>query len=1080
MSNKESPDFLRSGGEMGQLVRSVDWARTPLGPVELWPQSLRTTVSLCLSSTFPILIAWGPERVQIYNDSYRPICGDKHPQSMGQRFNECWASALPVVGHIVDRAQSGQGSYLENLRMFLDRNGYLEEAFMTFSFSPVQDESGEVGGLFHPITEVTEKMLSSRRSRVLRDLSASIRDAKSLTQIAARLADGYAEYALDLPFWQLYALNEDGSGGQLLGGAGLPNGHVPDSLWPFHQLVTHRAPIAEIDIAGRLAAWEGGPYPEPPHTAVLIPLEPLGAAVPVACLVAGVSARRALDPTYRAFYESLGSTVTSALASVRAYELEQQRAAALVEIDRAKTSFFSSVSHEFRTPLTLMLGPLEHLVATVSRVDQREELEVVQRNGLRLLKLVNTLLDFSRIEAGRIHASFEPVDLAVLTSDLASTFRSLVEKAGLFLTVDCTPLLEPLWVDREMFEKIVFNLLSNAFKFTLEGGITVALRPRDKTVELSITDTGTGIPAHELPRIFERFHRVQGAVGRSYEGSGVGLALVHELVNLHGGEIRAASRFGEGTTFAVVLPMGTAHLTEEQLQAARTIRSARTAARTYVGEAEHWSASSGNALAVTTGEQLAPSSRHQGVTGRIVVADDNADMRAYITKLLQGQFSVEALPDGLAALDAIRSEPPDLVLSDVMMPGLDGFGLLAALKGDPRTSNIPVILLSARAGEEATIEGIRAGASHYLVKPFNARELIARIEGTIMIARAQARLSEVLETVTDAFFVTDRDWRFVHTNASHERLSHRDRAEIVGRTLWEVFPDAADPASKYWNELSRCMRERLAVRFEDYYAPLDIWTDVQAYPGPEGGIAAFCRDISIEKREGQRLQREAEFQQQLVGIVSHDLRNPLNTVLIGASSLLDRDDLDAFTVRVVVRIQAATERATRLVRDLLDFTQARLGGGIAIARRSMDFHVCVENAVDEMRAAFPAREILFTRDGVDSNGQWDSDRLIQVVHNLLTNALKYGAAAAPVMISSRTNAAGATLFVHNMGEPIPDSDLPTLFEPMRRGAGRTDSVGGSVGLGLYIVQQIVRAHGGDVSVRSTSDAGTTFTVQLPS
>ncbi|HEX5655812.1 MAG TPA: hypothetical protein VFX59_01400, partial [Polyangiales bacterium] len=298
-----SPDWLAGGGEMGALIRAMDWSRTPLGPVERWPQSLRTTVSLCLSSTFPILIAWGPERVQLYNDAYRPICGEKHPQSMGQPFNECWASALEAVGAIVDRAQSGTGSYLENLRMFLDRYGYLEEAFMTFSFSPIRDESGRVGGLFHPITEVTEKMLSARRTQALRELSTSLGDAKSLADIAARLQAMQPQLQLDAPFVQCYEL----ASGQRLAGS------LDRELesWP-------RAAELSVQIPC-------GPYPEPVRQAVVLPLQPPGTTAPVLLLVAGVSARRELDASYRAFYDQLASTVTTALANVLAYEQEQQR-----------------------------------------------------------------------------------------------------------------------------------------------------------------------------------------------------------------------------------------------------------------------------------------------------------------------------------------------------------------------------------------------------------------------------------------------------------------------------------------------------------------------------------------------------------------------------------------------------------------------------------------------------------------------------------------------------------------------------------------------------------------------------------
>ena len=236
--------------------------------------------------------------------------------------------------------------------------------------------------------------------------------------------------------------------------------------------------------------------------------------------------------------------MATAIANARAYEEERKRAEALAEIDRAKTAFFSNVSHEFRTPLTLMLGPLEDELRENSK--GRERIEIAHRNSLRLLKLVNTLLDFAQIEAGRIEAVYEPTDLAAATAELASVFRSAIEKAGLRLVVDCPPLPEEMYVDREMWEKIVLNLLSNAFKFTFEGEIKVSLRLCRERVELSVSDTGAGIPAAELSHIFERFHRVRGTDSRTHEGTGIGLSLVQELARIHGGGVQVRSVEGQG------------------------------------------------------------------------------------------------------------------------------------------------------------------------------------------------------------------------------------------------------------------------------------------------------------------------------------------------------------------------------------------------------------------------------------------------------------------------------------------------------------------------------------------------------
>jgi PAS domain S-box-containing protein len=777
MNDRLSPeltDFLAGGGEMAKLVRAKDWSGTPLGPIGTWPQSLRTTVSLCLASTFPISIAWGAGHVQIYNDGYWPICGGKHPHSMGQDFAECWASAWPVIGKAFDRGLAGEASYLENQRLFLDRNGYLEETFFTFSFSPILDETGGVGGLFHPVIEQTAKMLSERRTRALRDLAAKTGKAKTVGDVLQLAAEILSDYDLDVPFALFYRIDADGTAASLAAGTGLPPGTSasPERLevaaasagWPLAEAMHTNTEVEIADLAKRFGKLTCGPYPEPPHTAFVMPIAQPGSAAAIAVMVAGVSARLPLNEMYRGFYDLIAATVTAAVANAHAYEEEKHRAEALAELDRAKTTFFSNVSHEFRTPLTLMLGPLEDALgdpgSDLSAL-QRPNLEVAHRNALRLLKLVNTLLDFSRIEAGRQQAAFQPTDLAAVTAELASNFRSACDKAGLALTVDCAALPGPVHVDRAMWEKIVLNLLSNAFKFTFAGGIAVTLRPDGAdSVKLAVRDSGIGIPEAELPRLFERFHRVESAQGRTHEGSGIGLALVQDLVKLHGGHIRVESAIGQGSVFRVSIPLGTAHLPPDGIRDAAAPPSTSLRADAFVEEALRWlpegSRDAARDIAVAD-PQASPMFADGAGRPRAVLADDNADMRAYVTRILEaGGYEVVAVADGQAALAAARSgTPPDLVLSDVMMPKLDGFGLLQALRGDPALREVLVILLSARAGEEARLEGLAAGADDYMVKPFSARELRARVDGAVRLSRLR-RASAARERELHAALVAEQ------------------------------------------------------------------------------------------------------------------------------------------------------------------------------------------------------------------------------------------------------------------------------------------------------------------------------------
>jgi signal transduction histidine kinase len=758
--------WLVGGGKMGELVRSIDWSKTPLGPIESWPQSLRTTVSLCLASNFPISLAWGPNHVQIYNDGYWPICGEKHPHSMGQDFSECWASAWPVIGEAFAHALRGETSFLENQRIFLDRNGYLEETFFTFSFSPIRDETG-IAGLFHPVTETTARMLSERRTRALRDLSARTVKAKTMEETCTLAAEALADYPLDLPFVLFYLVAEESKEARLIASAGLPHESLPspthvdlgtpqNSTWPLAEASVSAQAQRVENLEMRFGRFSCGEYSESQKEAIVLPITSPGCERPVGFLVAGVSPRLALDEPYLAFYGLLATAVTSEVANARAYQEERKRAEALAEIDRAKTAFFSNVSHEFRTPLTLMLGPLEDELAECDRSlprVSRERLETAHRNSLRLLKLVNTLLDFSRIEAGRTQASYEPTDLANFTQELASVFRSAIEKGGLNLVIDCPPLPEPVYVDREMWEKIVLNLLSNAFKHTFEGSISVTLRWREDHIEFAVADTGVGIPAVELPRLFERFHRVKEAKSRTHEGTGIGLALVRELVYQHGGTINVESLEGRGSTFMVAIKTGKTHLPLDRLAAARALTSTATRATAYVEEALHWLPNATESCDLPSFDERTSSgvltSRDaaalSAVRPRILLADDNADMREYVSRLLAERYDVQSVPDGLAALAAARERPPDLLLTDIMMPGLDGFGLLRELRANPKTKTLPVVLLSARAGEESTVEGLNAGADDYLSKPFSAQELLARVRTHLELARVRREWANRLE-----------------------------------------------------------------------------------------------------------------------------------------------------------------------------------------------------------------------------------------------------------------------------------------------------------------------------------------------
>ncbi|MFS8065091.1 MAG: ATP-binding protein [Byssovorax sp.] len=1126
----DSLDWLVGGGEMGKLIRATDWSTTALGPLAAWPQSLRTMVSVCLASNFPMCLAWGPGFVQLYNDGYRPICGAKHPGSMGQDFSACWASTWPVIGEAFNRARAGEAQFLENRRMFLDRNGYLEETWFTFSFSPIRDETGDVGGIFHPVTETTARMLSERRVRALRDLATRAGEAQTIEEACALITGTLATHAFDLPFVLLYLIDAKATRAHLAGAVGLEPGAAASPLvvdlcalgdagWPLARALAQRRIERVDDLDRRFGALGCGPYPEPPQAAFVCPIHPPGLERPIALLVAGVSARLALDDVYRDFYDMLASEVTTAVSGARAYQEERKRADALAQIDRVKTTFFSNVSHELRTPLTLILAPVEDsLVDTGDPLSprQRQRQETIHRNALRLLKHVNTLLDFSRIEAGRIQASFEPLDLSALTADLASNFRSAIERAGLRLVVDVPPSPEDVHVDREMWEKIVLNLVSNALKFTFEGEIEVSLRATAEHAVLTVRDTGTGIPEEELPRVFERFHRVQGARSRSHEGTGIGLSLVQELVRLHGGTIHAESSTLQGTTFTVTIPRGKAHLPADRVGATRPLDSTSTGAAPFVEEARSWLLDAPSTpLEVCpdiAAEHVTPG-KEAGRRARILVVDDNADMRNYITSLLSRTWSVTAVADGITALQTARNDPPELVLSDVMMPGLDGFQLLGALREDERTKTIPILLLSARAGAEARVEGLLAGADDYLIKPFSARELVARVRTTLSLSR----LRRELEKKQAELLVLGED-----------RL--RLAQEATGLGIWEMDPEM--------KKLS-CNEECLALLglppgssldYEGFLHALHpddrarVHEAVQraVHPASDGVYAIEYRTVSLhggvercvaarghlvdagagrprrfvgtilditERAElmarEQKARAAAEeanrLKDEFLATLSHELRTPLNAIMGWASILSGALPSTAKLARGLEVIERNAQAQKAIIEDILDVSRI-VTGNLRIEPEPVDLDAVIKDSLDIIlpSAAAKSIDVSYPRGSGPCCLVGDPQRLRQIVWNLLSNAVKFTPIGGHVEVGLERASGAVRLRIKDTGEGIPPELLSLVFDRFRQADSSTTRRHGGLGLGLSIVRHLVELHGGEARAESPGKGqGATFTIELP-
>jgi len=770
-----APEVTR--GEMARRFREFDWSSTPIGPAEFWPESWRNAVHIILDSSFPTALALGKkELIYFYNDAFIELAGaSRHPSALGLpvpvAWKEIWEQILlPRFTHTLT---TGDPTGEADLLMPLERSGYLEETFITFSFAALRDDQNLPSGIFCTAIENTRRIIAERQINCLRALAARSSFAETpeaACQSATATLEGYPR---DLPFAALYLVERSGKRAYLAGTAGLTS--VPNTFSPTIELTEDNAcAVAQVALTrttkllGDVQPIIAGVIRTPeltPQQAFALPITSPTSQHVAAVLIAGVNPMRPLEES-RAFHELIANHLETAISSAQAKQHVREQAQALADLDRAKTVFFSNISHELRTPLTLLLGPLDDLLARASLEEtDRKLLEIARRGGGRLLKLVNSLLEFSRLEAGRIDASYEPTDLASLTTDLASVFRSAFERAGITLTLDCPKLPENVFVDRDMWEKIVLNLVSNAFKFTLQGEVRVTQQAVGDTVELQVSDTGCGVAAEDLPRLFERFFRGRTPHARTHEGSGIGLSLVQELVKLHGGSIDARSELGVGTTISLRIPRGSAHLAADRIGARRTLERARIGALPFVEEALGW-VPKAERTAVSEARQSSPVARapSEAERARVLVVDDNADMRSYLCGLLGDRWQVETEPDGAAALERIRRHPPDLIIADVMMPVMDGFGLLRAIRADDAISKVSVMLLSARAGEEASAEGLRAGADDYVTKPFSARELIARIESRL----AQARLHAAERRGREAAEEANRARDIFFTMLSHE------------------------------------------------------------------------------------------------------------------------------------------------------------------------------------------------------------------------------------------------------------------------------------------------------------------------
>ncbi|MBL0726446.1 ATP-binding protein [Piscinibacter sp. HJYY11] len=1093
--------------EMARRMRAFDWSASDLGQPEHWPQNLRIALNLCLTTRFPMVLWWGQSLTMLYNDAYISFLGDaKHPRVLGRPGREGWPEIWDVIGPLLDGVMTtGIPTVPEDTPFFFNRRLPREEVYVRYTYSPILSVDGtRVEGVFTPCTETTGQVIGPRRLESLRKLGLRNAEVRSVEGACRLTVQALATNRHDVPFAAVYRV--DGGHARLAASThALPPSQLPPTVpldraagtpWPLATVVRTREVVELADLAPAGLSLPGGPYPEPATCALLLPIPASTREGLAGVLIAGVSPRQPLDAAYRIFFDMVARHIGTAIADAQASEHERARAESLAQLDRAKTEFFSNVSHEFRTPLTLMLGPLDEAMSRAPE-PARESLRVVQRNGERLLKLVNTLLDFARIESGRANARYQQTDVADLTADLASSFRAACERAGLSLRVHLPPEPAWAWVDRDMWEKVVLNLLSNAVKYTLAGEIVVTVDITDERLRLQVADTGVGIPADSLERVFERFHRVQDGRGRSHEGSGIGLALVHELVKLHGGSIRVESEIDRGSIFTVDVPTGYAHLPIEQVERSPDAAGPSHHSRSYVQEALGW---------LLEPEATEPAVAVPGLKrARVLLADDNADLRHYVQRLLEPEHEVVTAHDGVEALALAREARPDLVVTDMMMPRLDGFGLMRALREDASLQSVPILMLSARAGEEARIEGRQAGADDYLVKPFSARELRSRVSsllaGEVIRSHAIASLREhsdqmaaLLNHAPVGAVLIGADFRILQANPVALPVFSNVEGGIVGRDLGEVMHLLWD--KPFADKVERIFRHTL-VTGEPYAAPETAerrrdrgvveyyeWR-VDRIPMPDGGHGLVCylRDISRQVLARKELEashaalRDVDDRKSaFIATLSHELRNPLAPLRNGLE-ILRRVNDPAMQERVRSMMDRQLTHMVRLIDDLLDVSRISRGK-VELQRRHVSLVQVLQHALEasrpfveqaghELKVELPSEHIVVHA---------DLTRLAQVFINLLNNAAKFTPSGGTVSVRVDHEGGQALVRIADTGlgiDPALQQQVFDMFTQVHRSQG-------GLGIGLALARGLAQMHDGDITLRSAGRGqGSEFTVHIP-
>ena len=1021
------PDWLTSGGEMGKLIRVMDWSRTPVGPIELWPQSLKTAVNILLNSRHPMFIWWGRELTNIYNDAHMPMLGARHPQALGRSAPNVWADVWPVVGPQAEVVmRECRATCNESILLVMERHGYTEEAYFTFSYSPAPDDAGSVGGVFCAVTENTARVLDERRLKTLRDLGErSLAEAKTVEQACRVAAVTLADNLHDFPFALIYLLDEDGKRARLCETVNLPAGTKAspatvtvgsgDDGWNFSRVIeTSQSQIVE-DLEKRFGRLPAGPWADDwAKRALALPLAKTGAQeLPAGFLVAGTSPRLAFNDDYRSFLDLAAGQIAKAISNARAYEEERKRAEALAEIDRAKTVRLSNVSHEFRTPLTL----------------QAED------------------------AIGQLASIVESSDDAIVSKDLNGVIMS--------------------------WNKGAEKLFGYAAEEVIGKSLMILIPPDRADEETRILESvrrGEKIDHYETVR-------------RRKDGALVKISLTVSPIRDKEGAVIGASKIARDINERKQVEQALAesarqqralYLLADHLHRAQSLDDVYNAALDAILDALQCDRASillfddAGVMRFAGWRDLSEGYR-KAVEGHSPWKPDEK----YPEPICLNDVDVAEIDDSLKAV--VKAEGIGAVAFIPLVSRGKLIGKFMTYFNAPHVISDDEIALSLTIARQLAF-GIERKRGEELLWQKAAQLTLITNTAPVFMAHcdAQARFKFVNKPYAERFGLTPEDCigkRFSEVVGAEAYESLRQYIEVA----LSGEPVDFEVEVPYAAIGRRFMHSSYAPEFDangkvvGFVAAI---TDVSERKKTEEEIARLLTEEQAAREVAEQATRAKD---EFLALVSHELRSPLNAMLGWNRLLRSQRGDDPEIAKVTETVERSGKAQLQLIEDLLDSARI-ITGKMKLEFQPVEPVAVISAALDTVRPAADSKGIVVTTDLDPEAGQitGDPNRLQQVVWNLVSNAIKFTPSGGRVRVELRRGGSGVQIVVDDTGEGINPDLLPYVFDRFKQSGSESSLRYGGLGLGLPLVKHLVELHGGSVAVESPgAGQGATFIVNLP-